>query len=247
MSTLEIGGLLLLISAVFSMPVFALQARGRQPDGNLSGRPPGAILGTWIREWFVWLIAPVERAAVLARVAPEALNYAGLVLGAAAGIAAALGRLPVAGWLLLASGATDVLDGRIARARGLASPFGAFLDSALDRYVEAFLFLGCLWHFRGWPAGALLSAAALAGSQLVSYSRARGQALGVDCSRGAMPRAERIVLVAFASILDGRIAAAAGWSGGSLLALVIGAVAVGAWGTAIYRTAAIARALRAAR
>ncbi|HYK41289.1 MAG TPA: CDP-alcohol phosphatidyltransferase family protein [Thermoanaerobaculia bacterium] len=244
MSALEIGGLLLLISAVFSMPVFALQARGRHPDANLTGRPTGVILGNWIREWFVWVIAPVERAAVLARVAPESFNYAGLALGAAAGVAAALGRLAMSGWLLLASGATDVLDGRIARARGLVSPFGAFLDSALDRCVEAFLFLGCLWYFRARPAAALLSGAALAGSQLVSYARARGQGLGVDCSHGAMPRAERIVLVALGAILDGRVADTAGWPRGSLLALVIGVVAAGAWTTAVYRTVAIARALR---
>lgn len=244
MNALEIGGAGVCVAALGSMVRFAFVKRSRPADANLASRPHSALFGRWLREWVVWFLAPLERAAVTGEVAPETFNWLGLVFGAGAGAAFAAGALAAGGWLLLVSGVTDVLDGRVARARGMASPFGAFLDSTLDRFVEAICFVGLVWYFRSMPAGALASSAALAGSLLVSYTRARGQGLGVDCPRGALQRPERVVLLAVAALADRRVTAAVGWPPGTVIAWGAGFIALGSIATAIYRTAAIGRALR---
>ena len=80
-------------------------------------------------------------------------------------------------------------------ARGkLDSKYGKFIDSTLDRFVEVFALLGFVVFLRATPYGLLVAAAAMAGSLLVSYARARGESLGVLCKEGLMQRAERLVL-----------------------------------------------------
>jgi archaetidylinositol phosphate synthase len=107
--------------------------------------------------------------------------------------------LLVATVLLLSSGFCDTLDGVLARTFKLASAFGGFLDSLLDRYADAFVYAGIL--FSGlcnnwWVIAALL------GSLLVSYSRARAEAAGVKMeSIGIAERAERIIILCAASLL----------------------------------------------
>ena len=88
----------------------------------------------------------------------------------------------------------DILDGRLARAQKVASPYGKFIDSTLDRFVETFAFLGFAVYFAGRPWGPLVVAAGLGGSLLVSYAQARGETVGVSGSGGLMQRAERLVL-----------------------------------------------------
>jgi len=106
---------------------------------------------------------------------------------------------------LLASGFFDALDGAIARIYGKATTFGGFLDSMLDRYADAFvlcgIILGGLCNPIG-PAGPIGGLAALAGSLLVSYARARAEAAGVKMEAvGVAERAERIIILAIASLL----------------------------------------------
>jgi CDP-diacylglycerol--glycerol-3-phosphate 3-phosphatidyltransferase len=86
----------------------------------------------------------------------------------------------------------------------------------------------------------------LSGSLLVSYTRARGEGLGIQCKKGVLQRAERMLLLGFGSILDPTISAALGRPVGAALLPVLGLIAVGSTGTAVYRTIWIARALRAA-
>ena len=117
----------------------------------------------------------------------------------------------------------DIFDGRIARARKLASPYGTFIDSTLDRFVEVFAFLGFVFYLRAMPFGPLIATAALAGSLLVSYTRARGESLGVTCKEGLMQRAERLVLTFLACMVDAPVTAAAGWTPGTLVAGSAGA------------------------
>ncbi len=84
---------------------------------------------------------------------------------------------------------------------------------------------------------------ALGASLLVSYTRARGEALGVLCRGGVMQRAERLVLLALAALADAPVTAWLGWAPGMLLAWAVAVIAAGALGTAIYRTASISRQL----
>jgi len=112
--------------------------------------------------------------------------------------------LTVAAIFLLISGFFDALDGVLARLYGEVTVFGGFLDSLLDRYADAFVFLGIIlgwlikdsvWVFWGF--------AALLGSLLVSYSRARAEAAGIRMeSVGIAERAERIIILVVASLLS---------------------------------------------
>src|SRR5438093_231442 len=92
----------------------------------------------------------------------------------------------------------DAVDGALARATGGGTPFGGFLDSTLDRAGEAIVYLAiAAYYLRGdaptWPV--LAAFIALAGSFMVSYSRARAEGIGVTASIGIAPRTERLVLI----------------------------------------------------
>ena len=100
-------------------------------------------------------------------------------------------------WLLLA-GAFDTLDGALARNQGLKGPFGAFLDSSMDRISEAIVFTGFILYYY-WlqqPAYVVLAFAACLLAQWVSYTRARAEGLGLECKVGVLTRAGRVFLLA---------------------------------------------------
>ena len=108
--------------------------------------------------------------------------------------------LPCAGLLLLFSGLFDALDGALARRFGSATAFGGFLDSLLDRYSDAAVLSALILGGLCDPVWGLLS---LTGSLLVSYSRARAEMEGVKmASVGFAERAERMLLVAFLSLIS---------------------------------------------
>src|ERR671937_285560 len=190
---------------LLTMPVYAVSRRRRPLDPEVARRPATVLLGYWIRDWVMWLIAPAERAFVRARVSPDVFNYLGAAFGLAAGIAYARAALALAGWLVLFGGMADIFDGRVARARGITNSRGAFLDSTLDRFAETFSFVGLALYFAPRPWGVLAVALALGGSLPVSYARARGEALAVSCKEGLMQRAERLVILALASLLDAAV------------------------------------------
>jgi CDP-diacylglycerol--glycerol-3-phosphate 3-phosphatidyltransferase len=238
--SIGVGAALLLLA---TMPVYAVIARGRPGDPDVARRPQTVILGHWVRDWLMWAISPLERLFLALRIPPIAFNWAGVLLGAAAGVAYARGAFAAGGWLVLLGGAADIFDGRIARARNLVSKSGAFLDSTLDRFAETFAYAGLAVWARTSTWGVLAAVLALGGSLLVSYARARGEGLGVSYQGGLMQRAERLVLLALASLLDPVVTPLAGWPSGRLLLGVLGVIGVASLGTAFHRTVAIARAL----
>jgi phosphatidylglycerophosphate synthase len=239
----ETLGLIAAALLLATMPVYAVVARSRPRDPDVARRPRTVLLGYWVRDWLMWAITPLERLFLALRLSPSAFNWAGVAFGIAAGVAYARGAFPAAGWLMLLGGAADIFDGRIARARGMVSKAGAFLDSALDRFAETFAYAGlAVWaRSSGW--GALAVVLALGGSLLVSYTRARGEGLGVFYKGGLMQRAERLVLLAFASLLDPVVTPLAGWPPGRMLLGVIAFIGVASLGTALHRTLAIAGTL----
>jgi len=106
--------------------------------------------------------------------------------------------------LLLISGFLDALDGVVARAYGKVTLFGGFLDSLLDRYADSLVLTGIIlgWLAEGSPLWLLAGLFAVLGSLLVSYSRARAEAAGVKMETvGLAERAERIIIIVFASFL----------------------------------------------
>lgn len=136
---------------------------------------------------------------VLARtgLTPDAASILGVIVNAAVALVLASGRFGLGGLLLLIAAPFDMVDGALARATGKGSAYGAFLDSMLDRYSEVLLFFGLLWHIQHDPTHAtartLLVYVCATGSLLVSYARARAEALGFDNEVGILARPERVV------------------------------------------------------
>ncbi|MFN8586937.1 MAG: CDP-alcohol phosphatidyltransferase family protein [Candidatus Eisenbacteria bacterium] len=150
---------------------------------------------------------------------PNHLTVLGLVFSVGAGLAFAMGRFRTGAFITCLSGLCDILDGQLARKTNTITRFGAFFDSALDRFADAALLLGFAWFYmsnlvdmavnpqrvllnlqRGlepitWAVIAMLAMLAVVGSFLVSYTRARAEGLGIDCKVGWFERPERIVLV----------------------------------------------------
>jgi CDP-diacylglycerol--glycerol-3-phosphate 3-phosphatidyltransferase len=231
--------------AVGSMAAYALVGARRDQDAERKGSQFLLGLGNFLVHWFMWLLGPLERVSLRLGLTPDFFNFAGLALGAASGALIGTGRLEAGGWAIALGGVADIMDGRIARARKLVSPYGTFIDSTLDRFVEVFALLGFVYLLRTFPSGPLLAAAALAGSLLVSYTRARGESLGVTCKEGLMQRAERLVLLFLVCLLDRPLAARFGWPPGTSALWVLGLIAAGTFVTAAHRTAWISRRLRA--
>ncbi|RKX99520.1 hypothetical protein DRP77_13195, partial [Candidatus Poribacteria bacterium] len=100
-----------------------------------------------LRHWFSYVVDPVARALLRLGVTPNMLTIAGFGVNIVTGIALGLSRLVTGGLLILAGGSFDMLDGSAARQSGLKKSSGALLDSVVDRYSEAAIFLGLAVHF----------------------------------------------------------------------------------------------------
>ena len=143
------------------------------------------------------------------RVHPNLLTTIGFAVTLSSAWAFHQHAVPLAGFLVLLGGFFDILDGRVARLTELGSKFGAFYDSTLDRISEIVVYLGLLSLYNDYrlelgDVGMIyLIMLAMAGSLMVSYTRARAEALGLDCRVGLMPRAERVVLIGAASLFFG--------------------------------------------
>lgn len=153
------------------------------------------MIDGWMRKRTEGVLSRV--AAVIGRtgVTPNMLTATGLVITVGAAALIASGRLMAAGLVLGFGGLFDALDGAVARTNGQASRFGAFFDSVLDRYAEAFLFGGVFLYCAGDEAAQALTFAALVGSLMVSYTRARAEGLGVECRAGLFTRLERMLVL----------------------------------------------------
>jgi len=139
----------------------------------------------------------MRNALIESRLTPNAISLTGLALHF---VAAALlwERHFVAGGIAFIVGSIcDTLDGRYSRMSGKGSPFGAFLDSTLDRVEEAIILTVVARYFAqtGDDTAVVACMAAVAGSLLVSYTRARAEALGVECKVGFANRAVRVVIL----------------------------------------------------
>ncbi len=137
-------------------------------------------------------------------VSPDAVTYLGLVLTIGVAVLAALGELRWAGVAYIVAAICDALDGTLARVSGKGSRFGAFLDSSIDRFEESIVFLGLSIYYA--QVGGLyeipLILVVSVGSLMVSYTRARAEAVGVACKVGFMTRPPRVVVMIAGLILN---------------------------------------------
>jgi len=152
------------------------------------------FVGTQLRRTF----APVLSALRWLKVTPNEVTIAGTILNVAAAALVVTDHLIYAGIVVLVAGCFDMLDGALARLAEKVTPFGAFLDSTLDRVSEGVILaaIAYLLASQGRAVDAALVVLALLGGVLVSYTRARAESLGVECKVGLMSRPERVILLA---------------------------------------------------
>lgn len=170
-------------------------------------RSGSSILSDRVKEAGRAVLAPVVRLAMWLRLTPNEVTVAGFVVVLAAAALVAVGQLLAGAALLVAGSLLDAVDGELARATGGTSAFGSFLDSTLDRAAEAILYGGIVAYYlrvSADPIGpVLLALAALAGSFMVSYTRAKAEGIGLSASVGLAPRTERLVLIVAGIALAG--------------------------------------------
>ncbi len=160
----------------------------------------GDIVRKWTKGAFETAAGLIDRTGVSA----NTLTWLGLGLSIGVAYFLAQGYLKVGGVLIILVGILDGLDGALARFKGRASRFGAFLDSTLDRFSEAVIYLGLLIFYTQRHVGqeTLLIYATIVGSLMVSYARARAEGLGVECKKGLLTRFERLFVLVCGLILD---------------------------------------------
>lgn len=128
-------------------------------------------------------------------ISPNLITVVGCMAGILSGIALARGEFLWAAIAIAVVGLSDLLDGMVARARNTQTRFGAFLDSALDRYADMAMFIGLIIYFAQMNRldYLLICCLALVGTVMTSYSRARAESVIGHCRVGFMERPERLV------------------------------------------------------
>ena len=161
-----------------------------------------------------YLTQPAVRILARTSITPNAITWFGFLLAVGAAAFIITGYLFAAGLVVLLAGFFDILDGALARHRNQTTRFGAVLDSTLDRLAEAVVLLGilallllteensALFTLLSKEWAVLLVGVALLGSLLVSYVKARAEALGLECQVGLFTRAERVIVLAVGLLLN---------------------------------------------
>jgi len=155
-------------------------------------------LTDYLRLWFKWVLDPLGKFFLRLGLTPNMVTMLGLLGNAIGAYYLARGEMLTGGiWIALMT-PVDALDGTMARLRGDASDWGAYVDSVSDRYSELIIYGGLLYHFleKGETFGGMLTFAAAAGSVLVSYVKARAEGLGYEARVGLLTRAERYLVLA---------------------------------------------------
>ncbi len=146
-----------------------------------------------------FLDRPLEPIAKRIRLTPNFFTITGFLITTSGAIVLPYDPV-IAAVIILIGGGFDVLDGVVARTNGMVTRFGAFLDSVLDRYSDAFVFISIAWYMylQGKMTGVVLSLGTLVGALLISYARARAEGLNMECHTGLMERPERVILTTLA-------------------------------------------------
>jgi CDP-diacylglycerol---glycerol-3-phosphate 3-phosphatidyltransferase len=167
--------------------------------GGSAPLPPskiGKAMLNFLRPFFARLFNPIGQALARTPITPDMITVAGTV-----GVSASCLALFPIGWLFPGAAIatffvfTDMLDGLLARMKGSSGPWGAFLDSAMDRIGDAAVFGGItIWFIRVDHLLAVVSLFCLACGLCVSYVKARAQSLGLNADVGLIERPERILI-----------------------------------------------------
>ncbi|HEX2698246.1 MAG TPA: CDP-alcohol phosphatidyltransferase family protein, partial [Anaerolineales bacterium] len=151
----------------------------------------------FLRVTFKWILDPIGGFLNRIGLTPNSVTMIGLIGNIIATYFVARGELVTGGIIMLIAWPVDALDGTMARLRGEASDWGAFVDSVTDRYSELIILGGLLYHFTMTNQGvaSVVTFAAAAGSILVSYVKARAEAQSFSAKEGLLTRAERYLVL----------------------------------------------------
>jgi CDP-diacylglycerol--glycerol-3-phosphate 3-phosphatidyltransferase len=193
-----------------------------------------------IKTGYLRIIDPLVAWLIARRVSPNLITTVGTLTYVIGGVIYASGHIRTAGWWLGLTAVFDVLDGKVARATGRTTIFGAFYDSTLDRVADGAVLgglavffarnstLGLVPRWAGTPM-VIVSVAGIVGAFLTSYTRARAESLGIDAKVGMMQRPERVTLLSAPQAFFGLAL------GGHVLMLIVSILAVTSWITAVQR------------
>jgi CDP-diacylglycerol---glycerol-3-phosphate 3-phosphatidyltransferase len=158
------------------------EAGTRRASGAISGQEVSALMRTRLIE---------------SRLTPNAISMTGLVLNVLAAVLVSQRYFFLAGVAFIVGSVMDTLDGRYSRMSGKGTPFGAFLDSTLDRMEEGIVLtaIGAYFASQGDELAVAATVAAVLFSLMVSYTRARAESLGIECKVGIASRAVRVVIL----------------------------------------------------
>ena len=156
-----------------------------------------------IKNLYFRLLQPLVRLLGRSGISPHALTVVGFIISLGAAVCFGYGYFCWAGSLTLLAGVFDTLDGQLARMTDQTTRFGAFFDSTLDRFSETAVLLGLMFFFITRQSSlALLVAVFIAASLMVSYTKARAEGLGQECTIGLMQRPERVMLLGIAAFFN---------------------------------------------
>jgi CDP-diacylglycerol---glycerol-3-phosphate 3-phosphatidyltransferase len=222
-----------LIGLFLALPALVLAAYGvrvavvgRALDPRVQRESSTVLLGRFPIEAFHWMLRGVGRAVSRSGISPDALTLISLFISGASLPLAALGMLPAAGASLLFGAAFDALDGIVARERGVASDAGEVLDAVVDRYADAAPLMGLAVYYRDSVPALVLVLTALLGSMLVSYVRAKSEAMSLSLPGGLMRRHERIAYLTVGLLVGPLLHLASVPFEAPLTLLAVGVVAV---------------------
>lgn len=196
-------GPLIALNTIFlvTLVIFLLKRDRLPPVPDMALKYQSRILSKTLHAYWYWLTEPPARLFVWMRLSPNIITTIGFFISGLSALYFAQGNFGVAGWVMILGATFDMFDGRVARLTGQSTRSGAFFDSVMDRFGEGLVFLGVAYYFHAsWMLA--VSLVALIGSLMVSYTRARGEGVGVVCKGGPMQRPERMAYLGVASIFD---------------------------------------------
>jgi CDP-diacylglycerol--glycerol-3-phosphate 3-phosphatidyltransferase len=150
-------------------------------------------------------VKPIGNSIRKAGISADMITATGIVMAVAASVAIGSGALQLGFLLLVLTGIPDLLDGAVAKASGKSSLRGAFFDSVSDRLTDGLLFGGVTWYLAASgepPWVIMLPVAGYVTASIVSYIRAKADALGFDARGGMVERAERFILLAIGLLFE---------------------------------------------
>ncbi len=200
-STLVAVAVVSAFALLFSAYAVRTALVGRRSERRAESVGGTALVGLWLMEAFYWAMRTPGRICARLRIHPDALTWASLLVTAGCLPAALMGHFSIAGALLIAGAILDTMDGMVARQLGIASDAGEMLDAVIDRYADAFPMVGLalFYRFSAWQMAVPL--AALIGSSMVSYMRAKSESMGLKLPSGLMRRHERVAYVGLALVV----------------------------------------------